>query len=170
MDRWGFLILMLAIAVLILGAMWIGWRRQRGRSKNLASSDELVGSEVARISRALYVSTTPIGMPFERVAIPGLEYRGRADIIFKADGIEIDLDGERPFAIRSEAVLGASTGGARVGKAVGTDGLSLLQWQHAGQTLESSFRLESAGEQTHFARAVNEMTSATPNSHAEHTP
>ena len=91
------------------------------------------------------MSTTPVGSPFERVAIPGLRYKGFAEVTVRRDGVSIAVTGEP--AVNLER-----------------DGLSLLQWraheapEHTegseARVLESSFRFTTSPEQQAFADAI----------------
>lgn len=168
MDRTTFLMLMLGIAALILLAMFIGWRRRLSSGRDLHHEVALVGSVITRFEDALYVSTTPADAPLQRLAIPGLEYRGRADVTIRTDGIEVCVRGERAVGMRQDQVQGATTASSRVGKAVGADGLSILQWRLGERDVESSFRLRDIDEQLRFAEvidAVAEPRSPAPPTH-----
>lgn len=166
MSRTAFAILMASIVVLILGGMWIAWRARSRRDAAVAGSGSaLTGDIIAVFPRASYVSTTPIGSPFERVAIPGLRYKGFAEVTVRRDGVSIAVPGEPAVHLSAAQVSGTSTAGGRIGKIVERDGLSLLQWRSnlddteqpdggASRDLESSFRFTNPTEQRAFADAI----------------
>lgn len=167
MSRTGFAILMAAIVVLVLGGMWIAWRARARRDGGLAGASLMpTGEIVAVFPRASYVSTTPVGSPFERIAIPGLRYKGFAEVTLRRDGVTIAVTGEPPVHLSVDQLTGTATAGGRIGKVVEQDGLSLLQWRPkpqtpaaagsapAPRTLESSFRFAAPPEQQAFADAI----------------
>ena len=165
MSRTGFAILMASIVVLILGGMWIAWRARSRRDSGVQGFGSApTGEVVAVFPRASYVSTTPVGSPFERVAIPGLRYKGFAEVTVRRDGVSIAVTGEPAVNLSAAQLSGTSTAGGRIGKIVERDGLSLLQWraheapEHTegseARVLESSFRFTTPPEQQAFADAI----------------
>lgn len=166
MSRTGFAILMASIVVLILGGMWIAWRARSRRDASVAGSGSApTGEIVAVFPRASYVSTTPVGSPFERVAIPGLRYKGFAEVTVRRDGVSLAVTGEPAVHLSAVQLSGTSTASGRIGKVVERDGLSLLQWRaraddpeqtDSGESrvLESSFRFTNPPEQQAFADAI----------------
>nr|WP_233613487.1 hypothetical protein [Leucobacter edaphi] len=152
--------------------MWLAWRARARRDAPegvIAGSLDvapLTGEVIAEFPRASYVSTTPAGAPLERVSMPGLRYKGFADVVLRRDGVLIAVTGEKPVLIPADHVIGSTTAGSRIGKTVERDGLSLLRWRsenRAGQQreLESSFRLADAREQHRFADAISVVAGAT---------
>lgn len=162
MSRTTFIILMSSIAVLAFVGMWIAWRGRARRDAAVVSEAPqpvLTGAQLAHFPRASYVSTTPAGAPLERVAIPGLRYKGYAAVTIHGDGVTIAVTGEAPVTIPAAQIIGAGTAGGRIGKAVEPCGLSLLRWAlpapgGEARELESSFRLADPAEQARFADAV----------------
>lgn len=160
MSRSLFLLIMIAIAAIALLGMWLAWRARGRRDAGVASlAGELTGALIAEFARVAYVSTTPLGSPFERVAIPGLGYKGYAALAVRTDGVEIAVTGERPVRIAAAGLRGTGTARGRVGKVVDRDGLSVLRW-HAddGRELESSFRFDDSAEQRRFADAIDQIS------------
>ena len=177
MTRTGFTILMLSIAIVVLALMWFAWRARAKRDtaalSAVSAGPGLAGELVARFPRASYVSTTPVGSPLERVSVPGLRYKGFADVELRSDGVSIAVTGERPVFIGAGDILGSATAGSRIGKTVERDGLSLLRWRVSAadndvRELESSFRLAGPREQLRFADAIHRVAGA-PNSHPSNT-
>ena len=152
------------ITILIFLAMWWGWRARTKRGSEIETMlDAPTGKVIADFRRAGYVSTTPEGEPFVRVAIPGLTYKGNADVTVRADGVTISVTGERPVHIGQAGILGHRVAQARVGKAVERDGLQILSWSDGTRTYETSFRFTTSAEQHRFANAISELSATTPN-------
>lgn len=162
MNRLTFLIIWIIFAAAILSFMLIAWRGRKRRYAGLAQPElDLAGDVIASFTHAGYVSTTPVGQPLERVAIPGLSFKGWADVTVRRDGVEIAVTGERPVTIAAQQVRGTEFAGGRIGKVVERDGLALLSWQSSDSSareLESSFRFDTPTEQRRFAAAVGELT------------
>lgn len=155
MSRLAFALLIAAILVVVFGAMWFAWRaRQRRDASVSGSASAPSGAVLAAFPRVSYVSTTPVGQPFTRVAAPGLSYRGPAALTIRADGVTIEVAGEPAVHLASAQLRGAGAAGVRVGKAVERGGLGLLRWDSAGRSLESGFRFANQSEQRAFAAAI----------------
>lgn len=120
-----------------------------------------MGDVIAHFPRAGYVSTTPEGEPLVRVALPGLRYRGNAELTVRSDGVTIVVTGESPVHIGRSQLRGSTTARARVGKAVERDGLAVLQWKNSGRALESSFRFALPAEQHSFVAAIDTVAPGT---------
>lgn len=163
MSRTMFLILWLVIASGILTFMALAWRARNRRDAGLALPDHgLAGDVVQKFEHVGYVSTTPAGAPLERLAIPGLRYKGWADVTVRRDGVEIAVTGERPVHLAAASVRGTDSAGGRIGKVVERDGLALLGWEGIdGRPVESSFRFSTVGDQRRFAAAVGEIAPGT---------
>lgn len=153
-------------AIPILVAMWFAWRARLRRDREVPLAQHApVGRIVAEIPRIGYISTTPAGAPFERIALPGLAYRGQAAVTIRTDGVTVAVNGEQPVHVAAEDVAGAATSRARVGKAVERDGLALLLWRSGDRELESGFRALTSADQHTFITAIDEIaahTSDTP--------
>lgn len=152
---------MIAIVVVILLGMWLGWRARARRHAGITESGPaLSGGVLVHFPRASYVSTTPEGQPLERLSIPSLRYKGFAELTVRTDGVTIAVTGEDPVHLPADRVLGSGIASRRVGKAVERDGLSLLRWRAAdGSEVESSFRLTDPSEQIALERALDQISS-----------
>lgn len=178
MNRTEFTTLWVLLAVLILAGMWWGWRSRSRRDAGILDASparSLCGEVVAQFPRVGYVSTTPADNPLERVALPGLRYKGWAEVAVYRDGVEITVVGEAPVQLDVAQIRGVGAASGRVGKAVERDGLALLRWlpapassarpgerpePSAERLLESAFRFADAEQQSRFGRAVEEITDA----------
>lgn len=151
---------MAAIAAALLAIMWLGWRGRTRRDAGIAAAAQvLTGAVLAELGGVQYVSTTLLGQAFERVAVPGLRYKGLADLTVRTDGVSIAVTGETPVTIASVDLLGTTRSNGRIGKAVETDGISVLEWRSAdGRELESGFRFNGPTEQRAFEAAVAQAT------------
>lgn len=162
MNRVTFVILWVVLAGALLTFMVLAWRARTQRDAQFALPGmTFTGDLIASFTHAGYVSTTPTGAPFERIAIPGLAYKGWADVSVRRDGVTIEVAGEEPVSISVAQLHGSATASGRAGKAVERDGLALLRWQPEGgphAELESSFRFDSSAEQLRFLDAIEQVS------------
>lgn len=153
--------------IIFLG-MWLGWRSRRRRGERISTASTPIGGDaIAEFARAEYVSTTPAGEPFVRLAVPGLVYKGHAAITVRTEGVIIQVTGEHAVHLRAEQILGQHTARARVGKAVERNGLHLLVWAADEAEVESAFRFSSHTEQQRFARAIDMLTQTSSGTHSD---
>lgn len=167
MDRTTFTVIVAALAALVLLGMWLGWRRRSRRDADVIGGVAPSGELVAEFPNAAYVSTTPAGAPLDRVAAPGLRYRGPATVEVRTDGVTITVAGEQPVHLPAARVLGSGASGARVGKFVERDGITLLRWLSEGRRLESGFRFVEADDHHRFTAAIDRIAAAPQDSSAE---
>lgn len=162
MNRLTFVLIWIAFAGLLLTFMVIAWRGRTKRDSGFAlPAAGLHGESIANFTRVNYVSTTPAGAPFERVAIPGLSFKGFADLAVQTDGVVVQVAGEEPVELPVSQITGSATASRRAGKAVERDGLALLLWKpQSGRhtDFESSFRFNSSAEQLRFFSAIEQIT------------
>lgn len=148
-----------AITILIFIGMWIGWKSRARRGEGIHVNPLPPSGEIIdEFPRAGYVSTTPAGEPLVRLAVPGLVYKGNADVTVRQDGITIQVTGEDAVHLTAQQVSGHQPARVRVGKAVERDGLEILNWTSGDDHVESSFRFQTSDEQHRFARAIDTLT------------
>lgn len=159
MTRAEFLAVMIVVVVVLLALMWWGWRRRQRPYRGLdVSAGAPSGAEIARFSRVSYVSTVRAGAPMTRIPLPGLAYKGFAEVGVYEDGATIAVTGERPVHLAASRIVGSGIAGRRVGKAVEKDGLALIVWDSEFGELESSFRIVDAAEQLRFITAIDKIS------------
>ncbi|BDZ38269.1 hypothetical protein [Microbacterium suwonense] len=77
----------IAIAVLILAAMVVGWRRRLRRDSALTAPIGVPEhAEVTGRYEILYVATTQHDQPLERLALKPLAYRARGELVLTDRG------------------------------------------------------------------------------------
>jgi hypothetical protein len=120
----------IAFAALVLGLMYLGWRRRARRDAALIPSHSApadLGAELAAAD-VFYVATTAHGVPLERLAIKGLGFRGRASVTVATAGISLRITGESEVFIPAAAIVEAAHATWTIDRVVETDGLVLLAW------------------------------------------
>ncbi|MBC9944924.1 hypothetical protein ICL81_10445 [Leucobacter sp. cx-328] len=166
-----YVLVMAAIAVVAVGAMLLGWRARFRQNRDLVTDvEELTGELIDHLEEVSYVSTTAVGAPFERIALKGLTYRGKADLEIRTDGVRITVTGEPTFTIPGDRVQGFAEAAARAGKAVESGGLSLLVWRSLNadeQLLETTFRFAGVHIRDRFESAITRLVDMTSDAAAD---
>ncbi|GAA1845819.1 hypothetical protein ACFQZV_09765 [Microbacterium koreense] len=158
MTREAAVLVMVGVAVLILGlAAWGWWRRTRRDSGLTAPVGEL--PERARIRAdvaGLYVATTAHGQPLERLAVRGLAFRSRADLVVSEAGLALDLTGKPRVVIARDRIIEVAQATVAIDRVVEKDGLVRLTWRVDDTTVDSYFR-----PQDRSSRSLTELISST---------
>ena len=132
-------ILVVLVAVLLL--ILVGWRRRVRRDGDAGAGSPAPaapGTSLADV-RALYVATTKGGEPFERLALPGLAFRGNAFVTVSEDGVTIAVRGEHPVFIAAGALTGVGAATVTIDRVVERDGLVRISWTTSGGAAADSF-------------------------------
>ncbi|MDR5707150.1 PH-like domain-containing protein [Agromyces aerolatus] len=122
------------VTALVVGTavvlMWRSWRRRSRRDTAFGTSPlpAGLGAPVLDIE-ALYVATTPVGSPLERLAIAGLAFRGAAHVEVHPEGVLLRISGEQPSFIAASALAGAGTATYAIDRGVEPEGLVAISWR-----------------------------------------
>jgi hypothetical protein len=119
-----------AVAVLVLLLMVVGWRRRVRRDATLVPAHTApadLGDELATVD-AFYVATTAHGQPLERLAIAGLGFRGRASVTVTTAGVTLRIAGESDVFIPAGAIAEVANATWTIDRVVEKGGLVLLAW------------------------------------------
>jgi len=147
MTREGALAVMItaALALLALG-VWAWWRRTKRDATPLIQASELPATAVILGTfEALYVATTKHEAPLERIAAPGLAFRGRATVTVADAGVAIDLTGQERIVLAPDRIVDAGQSTVAIDRVVEAGGLTRITWRtdtHA--VVDSYFRPQDA--------------------------
>jgi len=172
MDR---LIPTVIIVVVLLGIFTLMYRSWRKRSKR--DSAIVAGypaptrtEKVLAVARGYYVATTPRDTPIERLFIPGLGFRARAEVIATNAGVTFDLTGSKPVFVPMSVIDVITPATWAIDRVVETDGLMLIGWQlapvypgvnapaEAGRRVDSYFRIIDPDERARMVDAIRSIT------------
>ena len=167
MSREGALLVMVAVALVLLALGVWAWRRRTRRDSGLtAPFGELPAGAVqtAAIS-GLYVATTRHDEPLERLAIRGLGFRSRVDVIVAAGGadagVAIDLTGHPRLFIPAARVVSVDQATVAIDRVVEKRGLTRLSWLIDDETtVDSYFRPQTASARA-LADAIQTIVTPT---------
>lgn len=131
----------LAVVVIVLALAVAGWRRRVQRDRASGGGYTTPGTLSAPTAEAdvLYVATTKAGQHLERLALPGLAYRGNGTVIVRPEGVSLAVTGEQGVFIPAAVVSGVGTAGVAIDRAVERDGLLRLGWTTSGGTAADSY-------------------------------
>jgi hypothetical protein len=131
MNRTASTLVVALILVLVLAAMWLGWRGRRRRDAALPAVPETLTApgEFLLAAPALYVATTHAGRPLDRVAVAGLAFRGRTEVAVYGGGVQLAVTGERPVAIDRAQVRDVGLAMNTIDRVVEPGGLVRIGWR-----------------------------------------
>lgn len=137
----------IGVALLILLAMFVAWRRRLRRdSVHVAPIGVPEHAEVLSRHEVLYVATTRHGQPLERLAITPLAYRARGELVVTDRGVALCLDGE-PTVFLSVAILDAvDRATVTIDRVVEPNGLVRISWSTEDGTLVDSYLRVTHGD------------------------
>jgi hypothetical protein len=135
--------MMIALAMVLLGLAWWGWRNRRARFRHLEGS--LVRTVPASPSllsfEGLYVATTLADHPMDRVPVGPLSFRAKAQFSIHREGLVVGAQGEAPVVLGSEGGLEAGLATWTIDRVVEPDGLVMIRWSLNGTALDSYLRI-----------------------------
>jgi hypothetical protein len=143
-DRTTAALLVLALLVVLLGLMWLGWRNLRRRSAGIPAPLGIPAESGAERLRTpgMHVATTHAGRPLDRVVVRGLGFRANADIRVTASGVELRLAGGAECFIPASAVRQVDRASWTIDRAVERGGLVVLGWTLGETPVDTNLRVE----------------------------
>ncbi|QTX04619.1 hypothetical protein [Agromyces archimandritae] len=170
----------LICALIVIAAVWLmrrSWRRRTQRDQGIGGyplppeeGEALVDLE------ALYVASTPREEPLERLAIPGLAFRGTARIRIEAAGLTIRVAGEEPVFIPAGVLSDAETAGWAIDRGVEPEGLVVVRWRaredgsEDGVAVDSYLRARYEGDRDQIIEAIGTIAASGEAAHPASAP
>jgi hypothetical protein len=160
MTRVWLVLICLALVVLALVGMWIGWRNRERRQGDLPELPSPPADLGARRLDALdgeYVGTAYASSWQDRVVHGGLGMRSGASLALHETGVLLERDGSAPLFLPAAAITGARLAPGLANKVVGTGGLLVISWRLGDAQLDTGFRADDKSSYPRWVRAI-EMT------------
>jgi len=156
MDRPQLMAIVIALMVVLLVLMYLGWRARRRRQSGIAAPAVAPTERGAEIGsfEGKYVATTASGDPYDRVAVHGLGFRASASVSVAEKGILLELVGAPDVWIPRGDVRGIRTATWTIDRVVEQEGLDLVEWMLGDKQVDSYFRME---EPARFENAVHDL-------------
>jgi hypothetical protein len=155
----------LAIVVIVLALALVGWRRRVRRDSGAGGGYSMPGTLSAQTARvdALYVATTKAGEHLERLALPGLAFRGTASVTVQPEGVTVAVAGESPVFIPAAVVSGVGAASVAIDRAVERDGLLRLGWTTSGgMAADTYFRVVDPAGRAQLTAAIEQIVPGAP--------
>jgi len=141
--------MMIALAVVLVGLAWWGWRNRRVRFRHLEelllttlpSSDAVLGCS------GLYVATTIADKPMDRVVVGPLGFRAKANFSVHPEGLVLHPQGENPVLLSAPGGVQAGRATWTIDRVVEPEGLVLLRWMLGDTAVDSYLRVVETDQQ-----------------------
>lgn len=146
MDRLTPTVIVVAVILLALTGMFLGWRARIRRTSSISAPERVPASEfeVLGVDSGLYVATTLAEQPLERIAAHGLGFRARTVVTLRTDGLAVASKGSEPFFIPRASLRAFERATWTIDKAVEPGGLVVVTWELDGTELDSYFRMDGS--------------------------
>lgn len=133
-------VVMAAVAVVVLLAMFFAWRARLRRDAGLSAPLGVPEhAEVTDRRPILYVSTTKHDQPLERLTVSPLAYRARGELVLTDRGVALSLDGAPTVFLASQRLVSVNRATVTIDRVVERDGLIRLVWRVADGVLADSY-------------------------------
>ncbi len=144
MDKPAAGMIVLALLVVLLGLMWLGWRNLKRRSSGIPAPDPIPASGAPEVLRTsgMHVATTHAGRPLDRVVVRGLAFRANADIRVTQAGVELRLAGGAECFLPADAIQRVDRATWTIDRAVERDGLVVVTWTLGDTPVDTNLRVE----------------------------
>ncbi|KGJ79174.1 hypothetical protein GY21_05850 [Cryobacterium roopkundense] len=171
MDRLLPTVIVVVVLLSVFTLMYRSWRKRSKRDSAIVAGYPFPSApgKVLAVARGYYVATTPRDTPLERLFIPGLGFRARAEITATDAGVTLDLTGSRSVFVPVGAIDILTPATWAIDRVVEKDGLMLLGWQlppvspglnapaEAGRSVDSYFRIIDPSERVRLVDAIRSI-------------
>jgi hypothetical protein len=158
-DRTTSTTIVIAVILLALAGMVMGWRARQKRQAHLPRPDGVpteTGSELLS-AEAFYVATTLADDELNRVAVAGLGFRARATVTVTEAGVILSLAGATEVFIARAALRAIDRATYTIDRVVETGGLVRLGWLLGDTPVDSYLRLTDPADTNALIDAVNPL-------------
>ncbi len=163
MDKTGSTLIVVAVIVLALSLMVLGWRALQKRQAKFPAP-ETVPDDTAKAGtpilsvEALYVATTLADQELQRIAVSGLGFRSRSSVTVTDAGIILALDGVPEIFISRTRIRSIDRATYTIDRVVEKGGLVRLCWTLGEATaavdVDSYLRVQEPARTTELLNAV----------------
>ncbi|WP_271983861.1 hypothetical protein [Pseudoclavibacter terrae] len=117
--------------LVIVALMWLGWRRRTRAQAGIAtplSPPQSTEQPLGYWHDVHYVSTSRTGDTLDRIVVPPLGFRGRAEVTVLREGPVVRIAGERAFFIPAADIEATIDGTVTIDRVVENGGLTIIRW------------------------------------------
>ncbi|WP_394552220.1 hypothetical protein ACDF64_15330 [Agromyces sp. MMS24-JH15] len=167
----GYVIGAVVALLVVAGAAWLMLRSFRSRQERDAvltahPMPATLGAPSLECE-ALYVATTPAGEPLERLAMPGLAFRGSARVEVVPEGVVLRIAGEPASFVPADKLVGAAPATWVIDRSVEPEGLVSITWIAAEEepgehpaVVDSYLRARYAGDSAAIIATITDIATA----------
>ncbi|OUM45240.1 Uncharacterised protein [Arthrobacter agilis] len=177
MEYLGWVLMTVAIVLVIVALMALGWRNRLRRQSDVPPPPD-VPADAGRVlyeADGQYVATTTAGDWLDRIAVHGLGLRGNAVASVHPDGVLFTRTGARAVFVPREQLLSVQLAAGMTGKFVEKEGLVVVTWRlgtdPSGQErrVDTGFRTRHAAHKAQLVAAIAALIPADPENGASRT-
>ncbi|MFD4420086.1 hypothetical protein ACFWN7_01090 [Agromyces sp. NPDC058484] len=158
----------IAVVVVVAWLMIRSWRRRTKRDATLSAYPIPPALRAATLdAEVLYVATTPAGEPLERLALPGLAFRGTARVEVSRDGLVLRVAGEPATYLPADRIVAVGKASYAIDRGVEPEGLVVITWiarvadpELVAPHVDSHLRARYPGDSARIIAAVNDIAAA----------
>ena len=151
----------IAVAALVLLAMFSAWRRRLRRDSGLAAPLGVPEhAEVLDRHEVLYVSTTKHDQPLERLTLSPLAYRARGEVAVTDRGLALCLDGAPTVFLASSRLESVGRATVTIDRVVEPGGLVRVAWSADDDTIVDSYLRLTDGDPQNFISELQRLVPA----------
>ncbi|MBF4459328.1 MULTISPECIES: PH-like domain-containing protein [unclassified Pseudoclavibacter] len=153
--------------LIIVVLMWLGWRRRVRGQAGISTPLEAPHSTQQPLGHwhdVHYVSTSRTGDALDRIVVPPLGFRGRAEVTVLREGPVVQIAGERAFFIPAGDIEATIDGTVTIDRVVENGGLTIIRWllpadEHANPrvSVETSLRVVDATAREQLKTALHSL-------------
>lgn len=156
------LVITLALIVLALGLIALGWRNRLKRQAGvepLPAVPEAPGVPLAR-AEGQYVASTTAGDWLDRIAVHGLGIRTNSVLSVYSRGVLFDRAGAQALYIPATKLTAVRQESGMAGKFVEKEGLLVLTWHLGTLELDTGFRTRRAADKDTLYDSLQQLIAA----------
>lgn len=158
MDRLTSGLLLVVVVVALFAVMWRSWRRRTSRDAAHGLTSVPTSFTATHDVEVQYVATTWAGAPLERLALPGLGFRGFGALTVGAAGVAIAVNGEEPVFIAAGELRFVTTSHVVIDRVVEPGGLVCIAWTLPdGTPCDSYVRFLEPSDQPRALVAISDL-------------
>ena len=146
MDKQISAALVVGLLVVFLALIALGWYTRKRRQRNVAAPQQPPADLGAVLGTfpGFYVATTLADDRFNRVAVHGLGFRAKTEVVVAETGVVVPIAGQPDIFIPRGDITAAARATWTIDRVVENDGLTMIAWGLAETAVESYFRAENS--------------------------